>query len=86
MKCTQNGDNTFERTIRLSEYVWANFVCILLSELLAIFTIRLSKLIFTQKVLCDQTRLLNSTVKILFNTIFSVNGSVFSGHILVMIL
>ena len=55
MKCTQNGDNTFERTIRLSEYVWANFVCILLSELLAIFTIHLSKLIFTQKVLCVQT-------------------------------
>ena len=32
----------FERTIRLSEYVWANFVCIRLSELLARFTVRLS--------------------------------------------
>ena len=75
----------FEQKIRLREYVWTNCVCIHLSELLASFTIRLSKLIFTQKILRDQTRLLNFTVKILFNTIFSVKGSVFSGHILDMI-
>ena len=33
----------FEQTIRLSQYVWANFVCIRLSELLASFTTRLNE-------------------------------------------
>ena len=36
--------------ILFSEYVWANFVCIRLSELLASFTIRLSELLFYSKV------------------------------------
>ena len=50
-------------TILLSDYIWANFVCICLSGLSTSFTIRLSELIFTQKVLCDQTRLLKFCIE-----------------------
>ena len=39
-------------TIRLSEYVWANFICIRLGEL------------FCPKVVCDKTRILNPVLKV----------------------
>ena len=54
----------FEQTIHFSEYLWTNFVCICLSELLASFTTPLSKLFFIRYTLpLDSQYKLNVTYR-----------------------